>query len=79
MTPSQRDLKDLFLEALDRAEGSERDAYLDDACRGDASLLAQVEELLEAHRCARGSSSRPTSPRPGSERIRASPLVKPPP
>ena len=49
MTPSQSDLKALFLGALDRPEGPERAAYLDDACRGDASVRAQVEELLEAH------------------------------
>ena len=33
MTPSQTDLKALFLEALDRADGPDRAAYLDDACR----------------------------------------------
>ncbi len=34
MPPSQYDLKAVFLGALDRAEGAERAAYLDDACRG---------------------------------------------
>jgi eukaryotic-like serine/threonine-protein kinase len=48
MFPSQTDLKALFLGALDRPEGPERAAYLDDACQGEASLRAQVEELLEA-------------------------------
>ena len=49
MTTSQPDLKALFLGALERPEGPERAAYLADACRGEASLRAQVEELLEAH------------------------------
>jgi serine/threonine protein kinase len=49
MTPSQTDLKAIFLGALDRTDGSERAAYLVDACRGEASVRAQVEELLEAH------------------------------
>ena len=49
MIPSQTDLKALFLEALERPEGPERAAFLDAACRGEASLHAQVEELLEAH------------------------------
>ncbi len=48
MLPSQTNLKALFLGALDRRQGPERAAYLDDACGGQASI-AQVEELLEAH------------------------------
>ncbi len=49
MLPSQTELKALFLGALDRPVGPDRAAYLDDACRGEASVRAQVEELLEAH------------------------------
>ena len=40
------DLKAIFSEALDREPGPPRSAYLDEACRGDAALRAQVEELL---------------------------------
>jgi serine/threonine protein kinase/tetratricopeptide (TPR) repeat protein len=47
-------LKALFLEALERPEASERAAYLDGACRGDAALRAQVDELMEAHGRAGG-------------------------
>ena len=39
-------LKSVFGEALNRAPGADRAAYLDAACRGDADLRAQVEELL---------------------------------
>ncbi len=49
MTPAQPDLKALFLEALERPEGPERAEFLEVACRGEASLRDQVEELLEAH------------------------------
>ena len=52
MSPSQTDLKDLFLGALDRALGPDRAAYLDEACQGHASVRAQVEELLQAYQHA---------------------------
>src|SRR4051794_10333317 len=42
-------LKTIFSEALVRQDGAERAAYLDEACRGDAGLRAQVETLLSDH------------------------------
>ena len=42
-------LKTIFGEALVRQDGPERAAYLDEACRGDAGLRAQVETLLNDH------------------------------
>jgi eukaryotic-like serine/threonine-protein kinase len=42
-------LKTIFSEALVRQEGPERAAYVDEACRGDAGLRAQVETLLKDH------------------------------
>src|SRR5215467_11616916 len=42
-------LKTIFNEALERPDGPERAAYLDEACRGDAELRAQVEGLLSDH------------------------------
>src|SRR3954447_14679851 len=42
-------LKTIFGEALVRPDGPERSAYLDEACRGDAGLRAQVETLLNDH------------------------------
>ncbi|NNF15037.1 MAG: protein kinase [Gemmatimonadetes bacterium] len=41
-------VQDLFLQALER-EGSEREAFLTMATRGDSSLLAEVRSLLTAH------------------------------
>jgi hypothetical protein len=41
--------KSIFLNALERESPSERDAFLAEACAGDAQLRASVEELLHAH------------------------------
>ena len=49
MTSPDPDLKSLFCEALERPSGPERDAYLEDACRGNPALKAGVEGLLAAH------------------------------
>ncbi len=49
MTSPAPDLKSIFCEALERPGGPERDAYLEDACRGNPALKAGVEELLAAH------------------------------
>ena len=42
--------RDLFLEALEIPAPAERAAFLDGACRGDATLRCAVEELLANHR-----------------------------
>jgi hypothetical protein len=39
----------LFAEALARPDPSEREAFLDNACKGDPELRARVEELLRSH------------------------------
>jgi eukaryotic-like serine/threonine-protein kinase len=39
----------LFREALQRAKGPERDAFLDRACAGDEALRGRLEALVEAH------------------------------
>jgi len=50
MTPQDHArIKDLFLEAAKRPT-DQRDAYLRDACGGDAPLRAEVERLLRHHR-----------------------------
>jgi serine/threonine protein kinase/tetratricopeptide (TPR) repeat protein len=49
MAQSTPDLIALFLQALERPPGPQRAAYLDDACRGDAQLRTQVDELIDAH------------------------------
>src|SRR5207253_2002019 len=54
MEPHKPDLKTVFNEALERPAGPDRLAYLDEACRDDPALRAEVEELLGAHDRAGG-------------------------
>ncbi|GAB5401981.1 MAG: hypothetical protein Aurels2KO_02120 [Aureliella sp.] len=42
-------LRTIFVEALDRPHGEERNAYLHQACGGDAELRSAVDDLLQAH------------------------------
>jgi WD40 repeat protein/tetratricopeptide (TPR) repeat protein len=41
--------EEIFHQALERAPGEERDAWLEEACGGDSDLRFSVEELLQAH------------------------------
>ena len=41
--------EEIFLGALERAPGEEREAYLDEACGGDVTLREKVGELVAAH------------------------------
>jgi WD40 repeat protein len=42
----------IFAAALEKSSASERAAYLDEACAGDAALRHQVDALLKAHAAA---------------------------
>jgi eukaryotic-like serine/threonine-protein kinase len=48
VAPNSDILRDLFLAAL-KVPAEERQAYLRDACAGDAKLQARVESLVDAH------------------------------
>src|SRR5262245_56951153 len=48
MVDSITDLKSIFGNALAIASPADREAYLDQACAGNATLRAEVEALLEA-------------------------------
>src|SRR5262245_11385838 len=48
--PDRAKVREIFQEALDKPAGPQRQAYLEGACRGDASLRNQVEALLKGHR-----------------------------
>lgn len=45
-TPSV--VEDIFFSALSKPNGSDRDAFLDHACQGDAEQRGRVERLLRA-------------------------------
>ncbi|MCP4708153.1 MAG: serine/threonine protein kinase [Planctomycetes bacterium] len=53
------DIKVIFSEALERETGGARAAYLDDMCRDDADLRAEVESLLNVHEGAGDFMSAP--------------------
>src|SRR6516162_11233062 len=55
---------DLFIAALERDDPAERDAYLAQACGGDADLRRRVERLLRLHGQA-GSFLEPPPVAPG--------------
>ncbi len=47
MTPNTRDLKSVFVQALEQSPGLARTTYLDGVCRGDDQLRSRVEALLD--------------------------------
>ena len=49
MKPADDREEVLFREALKRASGPEREAFLDQACAGDQTLRARLQALIEAH------------------------------
>ncbi len=55
MSPPDPYLRMILERALAYPAGAERSAYLDEACRGNASLRAQVEALLAPIRSGTGS------------------------
>src|SRR5215831_16091087 len=49
MNPEFHRVKELFLAALEKGCPAERDAYLGEACGGDAPLRRQVDTLLRTY------------------------------
>ena len=49
MKPADEREEVLFREAIKRAKGAERQAFLDGACAGDQALRTRLEGLLQAH------------------------------
>ena len=54
----------LFELAVQKPTSAERAAFLDNACRGNPALKAQLKELLEAHFGAAGFLPKPTARAP---------------
>ncbi len=69
--------KDVFADALERPE-TERGAFLDGACAGDAQLRAVVDVLLVAHGSATGFMDLPSLAGPGLRGGAAAPMAAPP-
>jgi WD40 repeat protein/serine/threonine protein kinase len=49
MNGKQKDVNMVFLEAVEKPTAKERAAYLDEVCRNDVALRAELESLLRAH------------------------------
>src|SRR5262245_52418790 len=56
--------KSIFLHAIGLESADERSAYLDDACRDQPTLRAEIEALLAAHDRRGGGPAPATSDRP---------------
>src|SRR5437870_5144970 len=70
--------RSIFLEALDRSEPAERDAYLAQACAGDAEMRRRVLALLQAHEQAGNFLETPAmdAPMPEIDPTEASPVLR---
>ena len=77
---SDRDqlVKEIFADALEKADAAERDAYLSQACGEDAQLRQHVEALLQAHQKAGAFLEEPAPPPPGIRIVLAAPLTEKP-
>jgi len=49
MSVEPKDIKSIFLEAIEKETAEERADYLDHVCGNDASFRAEFESLLKAH------------------------------
>ena len=61
--------KEIFADALEKADAAERAAYLTQACGEDAQLRQHVEALLQAHQKAGAFLEEPAPPPPGKETV----------
>ena len=71
-------VKEIFADALEKANAAERAAYLTQACGNDAQLRQQVEALLLAHEKAGGFLEEPAAALPGGTIVVPTPLTEKP-
>ena len=71
-------VKEIFADALEKANAAERAAYLAQACGNDAQLRQQVEALLQAHEKAGGFLEEPAVALPGKTVVLSTPLTEKP-
>src|ERR1039457_3238171 len=71
-------IKEIFADALEKANAAERAAYLTQACGNDVQLRQQVEALLRSHEKAGGFLEEPTGAPPGSAIVVPTPLTEKP-
>jgi serine/threonine protein kinase/Tfp pilus assembly protein PilF len=75
---SDRDqlVKEIFADALEKADAADRAAYLSQACGEDAQLRQHVEALLQAHQKAGAFLEEPAPPPPGKKIVLATLLTE---
>jgi len=71
-------VKEIFADALEKANAAERAAYLAQACGNDAQLRQRVEALLRAHEKAGGFLEEPAAALPGKTIVLSTPLTEKP-
>jgi serine/threonine protein kinase len=69
-------IKEIFADALEKANAAERAAYLAQACGNDAQLRQHVEALLQAHEKAGGFLEEPAAMLPGKTEVVSASLVE---
>ena len=69
-------VKEIFADALEKANAAERAAYLAQACGNDAQLRQHVEALLQAHEKAGGFLEEPAAVLPGKTIALSTPLTE---
>jgi eukaryotic-like serine/threonine-protein kinase len=71
-------VKEIFADALEKAEGAERTAWLAQACGGDTELRQRVAALLRAYEKAGAFLENPPAPGPGETIVLPPPLTEKP-
>ncbi len=71
-------VKEIFADALEKANAAERAAYLTQACGNDVQLRQHVEALLQAHEKAGGFLEEPAGAPPGKTIVVPTPLTEKP-
>jgi serine/threonine protein kinase/tetratricopeptide (TPR) repeat protein len=69
-------VKEIFADALEKANAAERAAYLAQACGNDVQLRQHVEALLQAHAKAGGFLEQPAAAPPGKTVVLSTPLTE---
>ena len=78
MTDGDKLVKEIFADALEKANAADRAADLAEACGHDAQLRQQVEALLQAHEKVGGFLEEPAAALPGKTVVVSTPLTEKP-
>ena len=77
-TERERLVKEIFADALEKADAAERAAYLAQACGNDTQLRERVTALLQAYDKAGAFLKEPAAVLPGPDVVAPPPLTEKP-